>query len=208
MNYEDVTELLRGAYETSAAQRDKTPKDPWKLHEREEFLARLNTEGKTRLLEVGAGTGHDSLFFQDAGLDVVATDLTPAMVELCRAKGLDARAADFMNLSFRTGSFDAVWALNCLLHVPNASLPRVLLSIRDVLVEGGLFFLGLYGGEQFEGIKEDDWHEPPRFFCFRTDEEVTSAVSEVFEIVEFHVNAPAADDTRNHFQSLTLRKVS
>jgi SAM-dependent methyltransferase len=34
-----------------------------------------------RLLELGAGTGQDSLFFQENGLAVVATDLSPRMVE-------------------------------------------------------------------------------------------------------------------------------
>lgn len=57
-------------------------------------------------------------------LQVVATDLSPAMVGFCRQKGLDAHVMDFLHLDFPAGSFDAVYALNCLLHVPNADLPE------------------------------------------------------------------------------------
>jgi len=63
--------------------------------------------GAASLLEVGAGTGQDSLYFQEQGLRVLCTDLSPAMVELCQAKGLDARIADFLSLDVPPASFDA-----------------------------------------------------------------------------------------------------
>ena len=166
------------------------------------FLERIRNEGKTRLLEVGAGTGQDSLFFQEAGLDVVAADLSSEMVARCRAKGIDAHVMDFLSLDFPAGSFDAVYALNCLLHVPNADLPVALKAIRDLLAPGGLFFLGVYGGEAREGIADEDWHDPPRFFSSRTDAEIQRFAADHFEIVNFHVVEPESF----HFQSLTLRR--
>src|SRR5215469_10540854 len=98
------------------------------------------------MLEIGAGTGQDSLFFAGHDLDVIATDISAAMVARCRDKGLDARVMDFSQLDFPAESFDAVYAMNCLLHVPDAELPAVLRSIARVMVPGGLFFLGVYGG--------------------------------------------------------------
>jgi hypothetical protein len=41
------------------------------------------------------------------------------MVARCRDKGLDAQVMDFSQLNFPAQSFDAVHAMNCLLHVPN-----------------------------------------------------------------------------------------
>jgi SAM-dependent methyltransferase len=67
------------------------------------------------------------------------------MVELCRAKGLDAQVADFLGLGVPPASFDAVYALNCLLHVPTPDLARVLEAIGEVLVPGGLFYAGTLG---------------------------------------------------------------
>jgi SAM-dependent methyltransferase len=124
--YQDLLEPLRTAYDRGAENRDVGTKAPWKLAERAAFLHRIRSAGMQRLLEIGAGTGQDSVFFRDGNLEVIATDLSPAMIDRCRAKGLDARVMDFMSLDFPPGSFDAVYAMNCILHVPNADLPAVL----------------------------------------------------------------------------------
>lgn len=202
LRYEDLLVSLRTAYDRGAAARDAYEKSEWKLAERAAFLRRLNDEGLERLLEIGAGTGQDSAYFMSHGLSVRATDLSPEMVARCREKGIDAEVMDFLQLDFPPSSFDAVWAMNCLLHVPNADLPQVLDAIAALLRPGGLFFLGVYGGTSSEGIADWDSHDPPRFFAWRTDEEIQAYASRAFEIVDFHV--VGVDEYR--FQSLTLRR--
>jgi SAM-dependent methyltransferase len=202
VRYGDVIGSLRAAYDGGAARRDRMEKTPWKLAERSAFLQRLREQRCTRLLEIGAGTGQDSVFFQDHGLEVVATDLSSTMVAYCREKGIDARVIDFLHLNFPPASFDAVYALNCLLHVPNADLPVVLQAIREVLRPGGLIFLGVYGGQGDEGIAKDDIHDPPRFFSWRTDEQIQQFARQSFDIVDFHV--VERDEIR--FQSLTMSR--
>jgi len=201
--YQDVTETLRTAYDGAVEHRDRLEKAPWKITERAGFLRRLRDDGCRRLLELGAGTGQDSAFFAGHGLQVVATDLSPQMVARCREKGLDARVMDFLHLDFPDGSFDAVYALNCLLHVPNADLPAVLEIIASVLRPGGLFFLGVYGRDAAEeGPLDDGVHDPPRFFSWRTDEQIQQFAGRCFDSVDFHVVGLG----QLHFQSLTLRR--
>ncbi|SCL69982.1 class I SAM-dependent methyltransferase [Micromonospora chersina] len=202
IRYADVLSPLREAYDGRAAWREGLTKEPWKVAERQAFRDRL--AAGARLLEIGAGTGQDSAWFQREGFGVVAADLSPAMVEHCRAKGIEAHVMDFLRLDFPANSFDAVFALNCLLHVPNQDLPAVLAAIRGVLRPGGLFFVGVYGGtESAEGPLSDDQHEPPRFFSFRTDEQLLTFAAASFEVVDFH----AVDVGGGHrFQSLTLRR--
>ncbi|MFY1697271.1 MULTISPECIES: class I SAM-dependent methyltransferase [unclassified Solwaraspora] len=198
-----MLERLRRAYDTGAAARDQHPKSAWKIAERSAFGDRLARRGARSLLEIGAGTGQDSRYFQEQGFDVVATDLTPAMVAACRAKGLDARLMDVLAMDFPVASFDAVYTMNCLLHVPNADLPAALTAIGDVLRPGGLFFLGVYGGDGSEGVADWDDHDPPRFFSMRTDEQIRRYATDVFDLVDFH----ALDvDGGFRFQSLTLRR--
>ena len=179
--YQQVVDELRRAYDASAAQRDAGGLPDWKLAVCADFLARLQTEGKHALLEIGGGPGHFAAFFRDAGLDVVMTDLSPAMVRLARAKGLDARVMDFLSLDFPPASFDAVFALNCLLHVPSADLPRVLATIHRLLRPGGLLFYGVYGGHSFEGVWPEDHHEPKRYFVFYPDDELRRRVAGLFD---------------------------
>jgi len=202
--YADVLGRLRSAYDASAADRDTQSKSEWKVAERRSFLERLKSEGKSRLLELGAGTGQDSLFFREQGLEVVTTDASPQMVARCRDKGLDAHVMDFMSLSFAPGSFAAAYALNCLLHVPNADLPAALGAIRTVLEPGALLYIGVYGGDSFEGVKPNDWHDPPRFFSIRTDDELLQMTAPYFDTVDFHV---VENENDGRFQALTARRL-
>ncbi|WP_203730734.1 class I SAM-dependent methyltransferase [Paractinoplanes durhamensis] len=200
--YEDVLEPLRTAYDGHAAWRDGLSKEPWKVAERQAFRDRL--EPGSRLLEVGAGPGQDSAWFRAEGMSVVAADLSPAMVELCRAKGIDAYVKDLLHLDFPAESFDVVFAMNCLLHVPNEDLPAALAAIRDVVRPGGLVFVGVYGNETpFEGPLDGDQHDPPRFFSWRSDEQLCAFARPLFEIADFH---PVITDKGFRFQSLTLRR--
>jgi SAM-dependent methyltransferase len=205
LEYSEVISGLREAYEACAADRDSRGAAlwKWKAAERTLFLERLRDNKCRRLLEVGAGTGYDSIFFRNSGLEVIATDLSPAMVARCRQKGLDARVMDFMHLDFPDGYFGAVYALNCVLHVPNADLPTIFEAIRRIVIPGGLFYVGVYGGKSVEGIfKEDEF--PPRFFSWRTDEEIKEFAARSFDIIDFHVLETTSTGPL-HFQSLTLR---
>jgi SAM-dependent methyltransferase len=203
VRYHDVIDSLRAAYDSRADWRDSQVKAPWKLAERAAFLDRLHADGCRRLLEVGAGTGQDSEFFKANSLDVVAVDLSPAMVACCRGKGVEAYVRDVLQLGFLPESFDAGYALNCLLHVPNRDLPTALEAIKTVLRPGGLFFLGVYGAaEAAEGPLDGDGYEPPRFFSWRTDEQLQQFAGQSFDIVDFHV-LPIGEIW---FQSLTLRR--
>jgi SAM-dependent methyltransferase len=192
------------SYNRQAEQRNQSDIEIWKATERAEFLALLKTEQKQSLLEIGAGHGRDSQFFQENGLQVTCVDLSPEMVRICRQKGLNARLMDMIDLDFPDHSFDAVYSLNSLLHLPKTELPTVLQNIRRVLNPNGLFFLGMYGGYDFEGIWEKDSYEPKRFFSFHSDEKLKQVVTETFILLSFkQINSRDGD---LHFQSLILRK--
>jgi SAM-dependent methyltransferase len=201
--YDEVTDQLQRIYDAAVERRAQTPLESWKIPERAAFLEILTREGRRSLLEIGAGTGLHGRFFADAGLDVVCTDLSPAMVEHCRAQGLVALPRDFLHLDLGR-EFDAVFAMNCLLHVPREDLPAVLASIRSTLVPGGVFFLGQYGGIDREGPFADDSYEPKRYFSLLPDDELLTLVREHFEVESFRTVDINSDDG-DHFQSLVLR---
>ena len=176
---------LREAYDRRAVWRDERPYPDWKEQERANFLAHLQRENKRTLLEIGAGPGRDSLFFQQNGLEVVATDLSPEMVKLCREKGLTAYVRDFASLEFPE-PFAAIYALNCLLHVPKNDLPAILQRLHGLLRPGGLFYMGVYGGQDSEGVYEADEHEPKRYFSLYLNEQMQAVVGRFFQPVYFH----------------------
>jgi SAM-dependent methyltransferase len=207
-SYADVLNDLRRAYDAQVETRERMPLHSWKEPLREQFLARLQVEGRRTLVELGAGPGVHGRYFADAGLDVVCTDLSPAMVEACRTKGLQAIVSDFLELPARLPQpMDAAFAMNCLLHVPPADLPRVLTVVREVLGPEGVFFLGQYGGIEFQGVRTQDHYQPKRYFSFLPDAQLRALVEVDFSILEFQVvELPAEDEPGFHFQALQLRR--
>jgi SAM-dependent methyltransferase len=204
--YYRVLPGLRAAYDAAAEERERAGDTPWKLRERQLFLERLRAERRTELLEVGAGTGIHGRWFADQGISVVCTDLSPALVEICRAKGLEAYEMDFLRLASLGRSFPAAFAMNCLLHVPKADFAAALRSIASTIEPGGLFYLGQYGGTDSEGTYEEDHYVPKRFFSRWTDAGLQYAVSEVFRVEDFHRVDLAGLPRSEHCQSLTLRR--
>jgi SAM-dependent methyltransferase len=203
--YKQVIHDLRQSYNRMVEERDKGKIAFWKIEERDQFLSLLQKENKKTLLEIGAGTGIHGKFFQDNGLQVTCTDLAPEMVKRCQQKGLIAYVMDFLNLEFSANSFDAVYALNCLLHVPEKDLSKALSIIQNILRLGGLFYLGQYGGLKQEGVWPEDHYEPKRFFSFFPDEQIQEITAQFFEILYFkQVSLERATDF--HFQSMILRR--
>lgn len=197
-----IKDALKEAYNKYAPVREKNEIQEWKVKPRNLFLELMKSEDKTSLLDIGAGHGRDSSFFKENNIEVVAVDLSSEMIKLCHEKGIVAYELDFYNLHQINKRFDAVWAMNSLLHVEKNSLPLVLQEIKNVLKPSGLFFMGVYGGENSEGIWENDIYTPHRFFSFYIDEDIKDIVSKHFELISFERIETGG---RYHFQSIILK---
>lgn len=81
--------------------------DQWPGAERDIF-----SDARGRILDVGAGAGRHSLEAQRQGLEVVAIDISPGAVEVCRRRGVrDARALALAGIDESLGTFDTVLLL-------------------------------------------------------------------------------------------------
>ena len=196
-------DLIR-SYNSSVEEREATPVAEWKKDLRWQYLAVLQGENKTSLVDIGAGTGVHGAFFQSQGIDVTCIDLSPALVESCRQKGLKGKVLSVLNLTEIGISFAAGFAFNSLLHIPSKQLPIALSNIAKVLEKDGLLFWGQYGGEYREGIYQDDHYQPKRFFSLLEDNQILEFASSDF-IVEDFTQIHGKDDSPLHFQSLLLR---
>jgi SAM-dependent methyltransferase len=88
------------------------------------------------VLEVGCGAGElAERLERELGVGVVAVDQSERMVELTRARGVDARVGDVQHLPFTDGAFDVVVAAWMLYHVPD--LDVALRELARVLEPGG-----------------------------------------------------------------------
>lgn len=105
--------------------------------QRRRSLALLDLRPGERALIVGAGTGAD-LPLIPSGVSVLATDLTPAMLDRARPRarpGVELRVMDGQALDLPDASFDAV-----ILHLIVAVIPDPVACLREaarVLRPGG-----------------------------------------------------------------------
>jgi SAM-dependent methyltransferase len=88
-----------------------------------------------RVLEVGCGPGEAAARIVANGVEVVAVDVSPRMVELALGRGVDAGVGDVQSLPFEDGSFDGALAAWMLYHVPDPD--RGLAELARVLEPGG-----------------------------------------------------------------------
>lgn len=203
-DYRFVASELKRAYDAKAEQRDRNPVRDWQKALWAQYLQSLQDEDLTSLLEIGAGTGQAAHFFKSAGLEIICTDLSPEMVRLCREKGLEAFEMDFLRLDFPDGRFDGLFAQNCLLHVPKADFADGLQEIRRVVRPGGLIFIVMHGGRSFEGVREEDFYEPKRFYALYADDELRRILERFFQILSFQVIAREEESGDSH-QAILLR---
>jgi len=125
-----------------------------------------------RVLDVGCGRGEFAERLVSAGIEVIAVDQSPRMVELTSARGVDARSGDVQALSFGSWSFDAAVANFMLYHVPN--LDRALSEIGRVLRPGGRLVAATNGVRQLAELWElvgRDLSDRQRLFMRETGEE-------------------------------------
>jgi SAM-dependent methyltransferase len=202
-------ENLKKYYNTEADLRNKYIMEEWKIRIRGNFYNLIKSENKITLLELGAGAGYDSQFFLNNGLNVVATDISSEMVKSCKEKGIEAYELDFYNLSKLSKRFDCIWAMNTLLHVPKADLPKVLNEINSVLNENGLFYMGVWGGEDFEKeYVKAEVSSTPRFFSYHSEIELKTTLDKHFHLVSFdQFDVEKEDKTKDTFQSIIMRKM-
>jgi SAM-dependent methyltransferase len=114
------------------------------------FTAVLERRPRTAL-EVGAGRGEFAeRLAREIGVEVVAVDLSPRMVDLVRARGVDARVADARSLPFPAGAFDAVVANFVLFHVPDPD--AAVAEAARVLRERGRFVATTNGRDHLQEL--------------------------------------------------------
>ena len=106
-----------------------------------------------RILEVGCGEGElAERLGRETSAEVIAVDQSPRMVELARARGVDARVGRVEELAFEDEGFDCVVAAWMLYHVEQ--LDRALEEISRVLRPGGRLVAVTNGRDHMKELYE------------------------------------------------------
>jgi SAM-dependent methyltransferase len=125
------------------------------------LLVRYREELSGRVLELGCGAGRLTGYLAALGGDLLATDVSPAMLAAAAARypGVRFEPADLRALDrLDAGGFDAVVAGYALLDVlDDAERRTALVQLRDRLAPGGLL---IFSGHNLAaaGSRHSTWH--------------------------------------------------
>ena len=118
------------------------------------FLVFLPESAK--ILDVGCGTGRDTLAFKNKGYHVDAIDYSEELVKKAtEITGIQVRYQNFYDLS-EVAVYDGIWACASLLHCQRHRLAEVLQRLLRALKPGGVIYMSFKYGDS---DREDDGRE-------------------------------------------------
>ncbi|OIO80111.1 hypothetical protein AUJ84_04550 [Candidatus Pacearchaeota archaeon CG1_02_32_132] len=166
---------------------------------RPEFNKFTGSLNGNKILDLGCGGGDHSVWFRDNGFEVSAVDLSEEMVKLAREKGVDARVIDIEDLKFEENSFDGIWAVTSLLHVPKYKIKEVIRKLSLILKPTGVLLVVLKEGDRENYV--DDKNDTSsraflknagtkRYFVPYQKDEFLEYTKDSFELIDFWSQKP------------------
>lgn len=170
------TGYSRDQAETYDEERFKTPSGKLfdKLEKKQLHNSIENIDSDASVLEIGCGTGRFTNAILRTGRTVVATDISPHMLEKCRNKtenGAKYARTDAANLPFNDGRFEFVFSIRVMNQLPSkAHALRTIKEMIRVCSPGGTVLVEFVNEK---GITRDSGDT-----VFLTPNEVETAVRE------------------------------
>lgn len=162
---DQIRDRLIAYYAGEMADRRQRPLPRLRAERVADFARRLGEQLPASVLELGCGAGRDGVILAGSGAAYVGIDLSPAAVEICRERGLDAREASATALPLAEDSVDAVWSMSTLMHLTDDQQRQAIAEVARVVRPGGLVEIGVWGHDS--GLTGPD--SGGRHFNRRTD---------------------------------------
>lgn len=166
-----------------------------------EFLKYLE-EGDT-ILDLGCGSGRDSLAFYEQGYDVTPLDASEEMCKLAEIHtGLEVLQMTYEDMEFDE-VFDGVWGCGALIHVPEKELEGILEKIIDALCSNGILYLAFREGD-FEGFRGE------RYICEYTQDQAERIIKDTgrLELKKIWTTEDTRSGKKRRWVNLLARKIS
>lgn len=200
-----VYEELAGTYLDNTAKH--TEADPEKAARKKQWLKDFLTTGYEPLvegasiLEIGAGSGEDSVMLQASGFKVTASDNAPAFLEAIKNNGLNPVKFNVLTDNLER-KYDGVLAWRVFVHFTKEDVAVALKKVYAMLVPSGRFIFNA----QNKATKETmhvGWSDDPgdhhmgkeRFFQPYDEEELRQMAKDAgFRIVQIAKNGGRNND--------------
>lgn len=144
------------------------------------------------ILDLGCGTGRDSLYFKESGHLVLPADASEEMCKIAtKNTGVTARLIKFEELDYYA-KFDGVWACASLLHSERDKLPEILRKINKALKPKGILYMSFKYGNKSE-------ERNGRFFTDMNEADIPFLCNEKngFVLIEHYITSDVRQERYN-----------
>lgn len=195
---------LRAYYEHEAATGARGPATGRRVDAVTRFASQIAGEGRSSLLDVGAGPATDAAAFVDVGVRYVGIDLAVANASVARAKGYHVVSASLFEPPFRPESFDAGWSMSTLMHVPAERFGRAMRAMLRPLRAGAPCGIGMWGGPDRDLFTDPDGSGARRLFSLRSASRNRELLSSHGSLESWEVWDVGSDGWEYHFAVLRV----
>lgn len=127
---------------------------------------------KTKLIDIGFGSGRDMIYFKSIGFDVYGIDTEYKFVEEAQKKGLSVSCSDIIiDFSDSFDVYDCIWACASLHHIPKELLNLTFKICSNILKTGGIMYCSFKYGD-FVGFLHG------RYFHFMTEKTIVNYIKD------------------------------
>lgn len=170
------------------------------MKEQYEFFEKYLRDNSKTILDIGFGSGRDSLYFMNKGYDVYSLDPVESFCKHGKEIGLkNIYQQRVQDMTF-VDSFDGIWACASLLHIPTYEMVDVLNKCYLALKKQGVMYCSFKYGE-YEGERNG------RFFVDLIETRFKQFIGKTnFKILEVCVTEDVRPDRTEKWLNVVLKK--
>ena len=153
------------------------------------------------ILDLGCGSGRDSLAFKKLGYQVEAIDYSEELVTKARVlTGVNVRQQSFYELD-EQDKYDGIWACASLLHCDRQYLPDVMLKVFNALKANGILYMSFKYGDS-------DREKDGRLFTDLNEVQAQSLLNQLegFQLLKQWITADQRQDREEKWLNLLWKK--
>ena len=131
----------------------------------------------SKILDVGFGSGRDSLYFDSKGYNVYSIDPIKEFCDNAKELGLtNVYQMSIEDIEYNN-EFDGIWACASLLHLKSNQLVDVFNKCYKALKDNGVMYVSFKYGD-FEGVIDD------RYFTYLNEDSLTNIIDQTNFIID------------------------
>lgn len=161
------------------------------------------------ILDLGCGSGKDAKIFIDRGYHVIGIDLSKELLKIAKKTVPDAefKLMDIVNLDFQPNTFDGIWAISSVVHIPKDYVSKTLQSCYNILKDEGIMYVSVKKGVGEEMIPDDRYGGLQKYWSFFQEEEIKGLLEpQGFKIIENLLDIKDDSYVTNPYIDIICRK--